>query len=76
MHARHRHLPGAYLCFLNPHSKFIPFLSSDLRCAVLGESKPSHISPLSRNTRVGGLLGPSSDEVILFGPRLSFVCGS
>lgn len=76
MHASHRHLPGAYLCFLNPHSKFIPFLSSDLRCAVLGESRPSHISPTLQKYQGWGMLGPSSDEVILFGPRLSFVCGS
>lgn len=64
-HVSSTHIPNSSLFLVH-----ISFLQ------VLGESRPSHISPLSRKTRVWGWLGPFSDEVILFGPRLTFVCGS
>lgn len=49
-------------------------------CCPLGkylENLDQATSPHSPETwRFGGWLGPFADEVILFGPRLSFVCDS
>lgn len=43
---------------------------------ILGESRPSHISPTLQKHGPWGWLGPFPDDVVLFGPRLSFVCDS